>query len=96
MKKSFYEEAINDCNQLLKIDKSNAGAYYIRGCAHEKLGEIDKGIEDLTTALEIDPYHVSASFQLASCENKRGNYAKANEEYIKALEKDLISKNKNK
>jgi len=33
------------------IDASNAGAYYIRGCAYEKLGEIDKGIEDLTFAL---------------------------------------------
>ena len=85
MKKHFYKEAINDCNQLLSIDSENAGAYYIRGCAHEKLGEIDKGIEDLTTALEIDPNHVSASFQLASFENERGNYAKANDEYIRAL-----------
>ena len=67
MKKGLYYDAINDCNQLLSIDSSNAGAFYIRGCAHEKLGEIDKGIEDLTTVLKLDPNHVNAAFARAAC-----------------------------
>ena len=62
----------------MEYDSSNANAYYIRGCAHEKIGEIEKGIKDLTVALKYDPNHISASYALASCENKRGNYDKAN------------------
>jgi len=40
MKKKMFEEAIEDCHRLLNIDKRNVGAYYIIGCAYEKLWEI--------------------------------------------------------
>jgi len=66
----------------------NAGAYYIRGCAFEKLGEIDQSIEDFTVVLNIDPNHINAAYARGACENKRGNFAKAIEDYNMALEKD--------
>ena len=66
----------------------NAGAYYIRGCAFEKLGQIDQSIEDFTTVLNIDPNHINAAYARGACENKRGNFAKAIEDYTMALEKD--------
>lgn len=66
----------------------NAGAYYIRGCALEKLGHIDQSIEDFTTVLDIDPNHINAAYARGACENKRGNFAKAIEDYHMALEKD--------
>ena len=66
----------------------NAGAYYIRGCAFEKLGQIDQSIDDFTTVLSIDPNHINAAYARGACENKRGNFAKAIEDYIMALEKD--------
>lgn len=37
MKKKMYLEAIQDCHSLLDIDSRNVSAYYIIGCAHEKL-----------------------------------------------------------
>lgn len=40
MKKKLFEEAIEDCHRLLNIDKRNVGAYYIIGCAYEKLQEV--------------------------------------------------------
>jgi tetratricopeptide (TPR) repeat protein len=72
----------------MKLDQSNAGAYYIRGCAFEKLGQIDQSIEDFTTVLNIDPNHINAAYARGACENKRGNFAKAIEDYHMALEKD--------
>ena len=91
----MFQKAIEDCTKLIKIDKTCSGAYYIRGCAFEKLSKLDQAVKDLRTALKYDPNHVSASFSLASCENKRGNYDIANEAYLKALETDLLSKKNN-
>ena len=41
LKKGMFQEAINDCNRLMKLDNAYAGAYYVRGCAFEKLDMID-------------------------------------------------------
>ena len=38
MKKSQYNDAIEDCHSLLDIDSRNVNAYFLIGCAHEKLG----------------------------------------------------------
>jgi tetratricopeptide (TPR) repeat protein len=72
----------------MTLDPHNAGAYYIRGCAFEKLGQVDQSIEDFTTVLSIDPNHINAAYARGACENKRGNFAKAIEDYHMALEKD--------
>jgi hypothetical protein len=37
MKKKMYFEAIEDCHKLLNMDSRYVGAYFIIGCAHEKL-----------------------------------------------------------
>jgi hypothetical protein len=37
LKKGLFKEAIDDCNRLMRLDDANAGAYYVRGCANEKL-----------------------------------------------------------
>ena len=44
------------------LDPNNAGAYYIRGCALEKLGHLEQSIDDFTTVLEIDPNHINAAY----------------------------------
>jgi len=72
----------------MKLDPYNAGAYYIRGCSFEKLGNVEQSIQDYTTVLEIDPNHINAAYSRGACENKRGNFAKAIEDYNMALEKD--------
>ena len=37
MKKQMHIDAIEDCHKLLNIDSRNVNAYYLIGCAHEKL-----------------------------------------------------------
>ena len=41
LKKGRFAEAIQDCNSLMKLDPQNAGAFYIRGCAFEKLSQLE-------------------------------------------------------
>lgn len=67
------------------MDDNNAGAYYVRGCAYEKLDFTDKSIDDFTKVLDIDPHHINAAYARGACENKRGNFAKAIEDYNMAL-----------
>jgi tetratricopeptide (TPR) repeat protein len=69
----------------MKLDNYNAGAYYVRGCAYEKLDQTDKSIIDFTNVLSIDPNHINAAYARGACENKRGNFAKAIEDYNMAL-----------
>ena len=69
----------------MKLDDSYAGAYYVRGCAFEKLDRTDESIEDFSKVLEIDPHHINAAYARGACENKRGNFAKAIEDYNMAL-----------
>lgn len=69
----------------MQLDEMHAGAYYVRGCAFEKLEMIDKSIEDFTQVLQIDPHHINAAYARGACENKRGNFAKAIDDYNMAL-----------
>jgi len=67
------------------LDDMNAGAYYVRGCAYEKLDMINQSIDDFSKVLNIDPNHINAAYARGACENKRGNFAKAIDDYDMAL-----------
>jgi tetratricopeptide (TPR) repeat protein len=69
----------------MELDDLNAGAFYVRGCAYQKLDLVDQSILDFTRVLEIDPNHINAAYARGACENKRGNYAKAIDDYHMAL-----------
>lgn len=51
MKKTQYIDAIEDCHTLLDIDRRNVNAYYLMGCAHEKLNEIEYAVENFTIVI---------------------------------------------
>lgn len=84
----FYYDSLADCNTLIEIDQLYSGAFYIRGCTHEKLDELDKAISDYTAVLSLDPNHVNAVFARGACLNKKGEFHRAIEDYKDALKKD--------
>ena len=71
--------------RLMKLHENHAGAYYVRGCAYEKLDLVEQSISDFSRVLEIDPHHINAAYARSACENKRGNFAKAIDDYNMAL-----------
>lgn len=81
----MFQASIDDCMRLMKLHENHAGAYYVRGCAYEKLDLIEQSISDFTRVLEIDPHHINAAYARGACENKRGNFAKAIDDYNMAL-----------
>ncbi len=56
LEKKDYLNAINDCNNALKIDPANEEAYIHRGAAYGYMKENQKAISDFTNAIEINPY----------------------------------------
>jgi tetratricopeptide (TPR) repeat protein len=94
----FYYDSLDDCNKLIELDPNYSGAYYTRGCTHEKLDELDKAINDYTKVLNLDPNHVNAVFARGACLNKKGEFHRAIgildiklkrlEDYKDALQKD--------
>ena len=47
-----FDQALNDCNEALKIDGKLASAYFTRGMAEKNLGDTEKALEDFTKALD--------------------------------------------
>ncbi len=82
---------MEDCDTLIRLDPRNAAAYYTRGTAYEKLGQLDRCVDDLGECLRLDPGHYNAEYALGACENKRGNYYKAIEDYNLAFEKEKLA-----
>jgi tetratricopeptide (TPR) repeat protein len=73
---------------LLDIDSRNFNAYYLIGCSHEKLEEVEYAIENFTIVIELDPTHVNAFLARGACLNKLGKYKEALDDYDIALKLD--------
>jgi len=50
-----YDEAITELSNAIDSDPKAALAFYTRGMAHHKKGELDKAVADYTKALELSP-----------------------------------------
>lgn len=71
MKKGQYQEAIQDAHTLLNIDSRNVEAYYVLGCAYDKMEHVDDAIESFSIVLELDYTHVNALLARGACLNKK-------------------------
>jgi len=72
MKKKMYNEAVEDCHMMLEKDCKNVGAFYLMGCAYEKIGDIRMAIDNLSIVIELDPEHVNALLARGACLNTIG------------------------
>jgi tetratricopeptide (TPR) repeat protein len=70
LKQTKYDMCIKDCEQIIKVEESNLGTFYLKGSAEEKLNRVQEAINSYTKVLEIDPGHVNARFSRAACFNK--------------------------
>jgi tetratricopeptide (TPR) repeat protein len=55
LKKGDYRHAIHDYDQAIKLDPSYAEAFYNRGVAKLKIGEMRDGNADMAAARAINP-----------------------------------------
>ena len=66
------QSAMNFANDLLKINKNNANAYFFKGLIHKE-NNIDKAISNFQTAVEQDPTYYNAYMQLATLFSKKND-----------------------
>jgi small glutamine-rich tetratricopeptide repeat-containing protein alpha len=60
MKQEKYNDALEQYNKAIDIDKNNAVYYCNRAAAHSKLSDFTSAVEDCKNALKIDPSYGKA------------------------------------
>lgn len=73
---------------MLNIDSRNVEAYYILGCAYDKMDQPDDAIESFSIVLELDYTHVNALLARGACLNKKKEFKAGLHDYEVALELD--------
>ncbi|WP_026950717.1 tetratricopeptide repeat protein [Algoriphagus mannitolivorans] len=58
-----WQESVQNLDKWLQINPRDPEAYWIRGQAWERLGELEKAHVDLSTLLELDPENAEALFE---------------------------------
>ncbi len=58
------EPAITAADAALHINKDSAAAYYVRACAHLRLGRPTDAVKDFQQSIRLDPKVAAAHFQL--------------------------------
>ena len=61
------DRAIADCTEALRLDPTDAVAYYNRSWRYAQKGEYEKAIDDVTEALRLDPQCLRFGKNTASC-----------------------------
>ncbi|HET6244098.1 MAG: tetratricopeptide repeat protein [Bacteroidetes bacterium] len=59
-----YKESIGNIDKILRIDKYNAKAYFIKGMAFKESGDTAKAVSSFQTTVEQDPDYYHAYMQL--------------------------------
>jgi tetratricopeptide (TPR) repeat protein len=74
-----YREAIEDYTAAIEIDESNPAYFHDRGLAYDRLGDLDRALEDLNRAVKLRPDETHAIRTLVYMR------ARANKELKEAL-----------
>ncbi|MEH1999529.1 MAG: tetratricopeptide repeat protein [Nostoc sp.] len=86
-----YEGAVEDFNQVIKLDPQNALAYNSRGDAYYRLGDYEQAQADSSQAILLNPQDANAYFDRGFAFSELGKYKEAIADYTQAIK--LNSKN---
>ena len=65
LKINRYSEAVDDCNEVLKVESRNVKALHRRGTAHRGLGSVALAINDFESVLALEPTNKASIRELA-------------------------------
>jgi tetratricopeptide (TPR) repeat protein len=60
----YHQSSINFLNDLLRLNKFNADAYFLKGMVYKDLADTTKSISNFQTCVEQDPEHYNCFMQL--------------------------------
>ncbi len=79
-----YDSAIADYTQAIRLDPTDASAYYGRGLAYFFTGDYDSAIADYTEAIRLDPKNAMAYYDRGLAYRLKGQRAAAERDYAQA------------
>jgi tetratricopeptide (TPR) repeat protein len=77
-----------DYDEAIRLDPSYASAFFNRGYAWEKKGDLDRAIADYDEAIRLDPSYVLAYFFRGSAWHWKGDLNRAIADYDEAIRLD--------
>lgn len=83
-----YEKAIEQFNQAIALDSSDANYFLQRGFCKGLIGDYESSIDDFTKAFQLDPANKFALVSRGSAKNKLGRYEEAITDFNHALQID--------
>jgi tetratricopeptide (TPR) repeat protein len=85
------QQALNDCNQALKIKQESPDVLDTRGFIHLKLGQSDNAIKDFDAALRYDPKLAGSLYGRGLAKIKKGERDAGNDDIAaaKAIKSDI-------
>lgn len=84
----FYQEALQDIKESLKLYPEYPAAFYFQGICYERLDSLSKAQKSFEKAIELDPIQAGPYNELGNLYMKKGKFKQAKELYKKTLEKD--------
>jgi tetratricopeptide (TPR) repeat protein len=105
--KDDFDEAINELNVAIGLNRSHAEAYYYRGRAYDEKGNFNQAVEDYTKTIELNEKNSSAYYsrgviyfyELNDADSATNDFKEVlkfdpNNKFAKEFLADLIKKNK--
>ena len=86
--KGEYDRAVQDFDQSIKLNSTNANTFNNRGVAYIKKGEYDLAIKNLDEAIRLKPIYPMAFFNRAETYQKKNEYDRAARDFDEAIRLD--------
>ena len=77
---------VQEFTKAIQLDPTNSVAYYNRGVAYDKKGDLDRAIADYDHAIRLNPNHAAAYIYLGGLLARQGRLRQAEKIHRKATE----------
>jgi len=83
-----FDRAIVDYSEAMRLNPTNAVAFYGRGSAYSFKGEYDRAIADFSEAIRLDPKYTDALYNRGVMYGAKGEYDRAIADYSEEIRLD--------
>ena len=84
--KSYFDKALKDYTQAIKVKPNNYMAFTNRGNIHKQNGNLDKALADYNKSIKIKPKHVQGLINRGNIKKNQGDVQGALADINKAIE----------